>query len=61
MRVVEALARWDECDAVIHLGAVGRNYFVDNMLRAAVASDPNVPQEYHDEGLRLFEQAEADF
>ncbi|MDD5169217.1 MAG: CoA-binding protein, partial [Syntrophales bacterium] len=61
IRVVEALAKWDQCDAIIHLGAVGRNYFVANMLKAAVASDPNVPKEYYDEGLKIFEQAECDF
>ena len=61
MKVVEILASWDQCDAIIHLGAVGRNYFVDNMLKAAIASDPGIPKTFYEEGRTMFEQGERDF
>jgi len=61
MKVVEILAGWDQCDAIIHLGAVGRSYFVENMLNAAVSSDPNIPKTLCEEGFQYFRQGEQHF
>lgn len=46
LKVLEALVKWDQCDAVIHLGAVGRAYFINNMSRAVSSADPNYPKEF---------------
>jgi acyl-CoA synthetase (NDP forming) len=51
LKVLETLIKWDLCDAVIHLGAVGREYFVSNMIRAVSTADPNYPREFLDLGL----------
>jgi acyl-CoA synthetase (NDP forming) len=61
MKVVEALVKWDQCDAVIHLGAVGRNYFVGNMLKATMAVDPNFPKAFGEEGIQKYALAEKVF
>ena len=40
-KIVEMLAEWDGCDAVIHLGVVGRRSFLDNFGKACAKLDPN--------------------
>jgi len=59
--VLEALAAWDQCDAVIHLGVVGRTHLVCSMLKAARASGQNVSQSYYEDGLQMYEKAEKNF
>jgi acyl-CoA synthetase (NDP forming) len=61
MKVVEALAGWDGCDAVIHLGAAGRNYMANNMIKAAMKVNPNFPLEIYREGPKLVEESERVF
>ncbi|MBN1664929.1 MAG: hypothetical protein JW943_15120 [Deltaproteobacteria bacterium] len=34
---------WDGCDAVIHLGAVGREYMIANMIKAIAFVNPGLP------------------
>ncbi|MCX5828982.1 MAG: CoA-binding protein, partial [Deltaproteobacteria bacterium] len=51
LKVLEALIKWDLCDAVIHLGAVGRAYFINNMIKAVSSADPNYPKEFLKLGL----------
>jgi len=51
LQVLEALVKWDQCDAVIHLGAVGRAYFVNNMIKAVSSADPSYPMEFLKMGM----------
>lgn len=46
--VMEELMKWDGCDAVIHLGILGRRRFLKNMIAAALATDPAFPREIVD-------------
>lgn len=39
--VTEALMAWEGCDAVIHLGIVGRKHFLGQMIAASDAVDPD--------------------
>jgi acyl-CoA synthetase (NDP forming) len=41
MLVMEELAKWDGCDAIMHLGCVGRMIFVRKTIESALATDPN--------------------
>ncbi|MFW2367337.1 MAG: acetate--CoA ligase family protein [Desulforhopalus sp.] len=41
VKTLEALAAWDGCDAVIHLGVAGRKFLLENYLSAVVAADPD--------------------
>ena len=61
MKVVEALADWDGCDAVIHLGIVGRSYMVSNMIRAIEKVDPGRHAEAFRQGARMVEESERAF
>jgi acyl-CoA synthetase (NDP forming) len=61
LKVLEALVKWDLCDAVIHLGAVGRGYFVNNMIKAVSSVDPNYPQEFLKMGLQREASGESAF
>ena len=40
--VLEELARWDGCDAIIHLGMYRRTYIHDKVATATKATDPDI-------------------
>jgi acyl-CoA synthetase (NDP forming) len=40
MMLVEELVKWEGCDAVIHLGILGRRLFVERMIESSLAVDP---------------------
>ena len=61
LKVLETLVKWDQCDAVIHLGAVGRAYFVNNMIKSVSSADPNYPKEFLNLGLEREALGERDF
>jgi len=61
MKVVEALAQWEECDAIIHLGAVGRYYFVRNMVKAIEKTNPDISPDLAEAQIKVFKQAEREF
>jgi acyl-CoA synthetase (NDP forming) len=42
LAVMEALLRWDGCDAVINLGILGRRIFVKRLTEAAKVADPDL-------------------
>lgn len=42
LKIVEMLARWDGCDAIIHLGVTGRKSFIDNVIKAGMKLDPSL-------------------
>ncbi len=44
-KVMEALVAWDGCDAVIHLGVLGRKHLVERMRTAGLAADPDADPE----------------
>jgi acyl-CoA synthetase (NDP forming) len=46
LAVTEALMAWEGCDAVIHLGIVGRKHFLDRMLAASGTVDPQRDQAF---------------
>lgn len=58
MKVVEALAKWDQCDAIIHLGVVGRHYTVNNSLKASRAVNPGFTKDHSDDILRKIDAME---
>lgn len=40
LHLVETLAQWEGCDAVLHLGVLGRLHFMDRLSQGARKSDP---------------------
>ena len=53
MKIMEELLKWNECDAVIHMGILGRKIMQKNMLESAVAVDKNYNQKFLDDALQL--------
>lgn len=45
MACMEELARWDGCDAVIHLGIHGKRVLVNSMMESIIKTDPDVKKE----------------
>jgi acyl-CoA synthetase (NDP forming) len=61
LRVVEELAKWDQCDAIIHLGIVGRTEFVKAMNRSTLKVDPCYTKERLEAAGDFLAQSEKDF
>lgn len=41
VKALQALAAWDGCDAVIHLGVSGRGFLLETLLKSVVTVDPD--------------------
>jgi len=61
LMVLETLVRWEQCDAVIHLGVVGRRYFVANMMKATTTADPTYGREVLEMALGKEREGEQAF
>jgi acyl-CoA synthetase (NDP forming) len=61
MTITEELLKWDHCDAVIHLGILGRMIFVGPLIRSALTADPTINRELLDEVPRLMRQFEDEY
>lgn len=61
MTITEELLKWDRCDAVIHLGILGRMIFVGPLIRSALTADPTLNRALLDEVPRLMRQFEAEY
>ncbi|MCE5263958.1 MAG: acetate--CoA ligase family protein [Deltaproteobacteria bacterium] len=48
MQVMEELVKWEGCDAVIHLGIVGRLTFLKQMIRSILKVDPAMDRKFLD-------------
>jgi acyl-CoA synthetase (NDP forming) len=60
-KILEALIAWDQCDAVIHLGVVGRTRMVLKSLDAARTAGQAIEPIFYDEGRKLYNGAEEEF
>ncbi len=47
--IMEELAKWDGCDAVINLGIMGKRYFAQSMSAATATTDPDYPPDMLEE------------
>jgi acyl-CoA synthetase (NDP forming) len=59
--IIEELLKWQDCDAVIHMGILGRKFMVKNMLEAAIAVDKNYNDKFQEDTLLLLESFEKQF
>jgi len=46
MKIIEALVRWEGCDAVINLGIMGRRILVNKMAESVSRSDPTYSPDF---------------
>lgn len=59
-KVLEILAKWDQCDAIIHLGVVGRLRLIDTMIKAARDTGQVINQDLYDLGMKMYKDSEAE-
>jgi acyl-CoA synthetase (NDP forming) len=61
LRVMESLLEWEGCDAVIHLGVMGRRVFVEKLMAAVKRCDPHASTEINQTAVDLITAFEADY
>jgi acyl-CoA synthetase (NDP forming) len=61
MTATEELLKWDCCDAVIHLGILGRMIFVSPLIQSALVADPTINRALLDEIPRQMRRFEAEY
>lgn len=61
LKVMEELAAWDGCDAVINLGIVGRKHLFYRIRDCSLAVDPDAPRQMLMEMTRETEQYEQEY
>ncbi len=54
MTILEELLKWSECDAVLHMGIIGRRIMIKSVLESTVALDPKSYESNFVEGALLF-------
>ncbi len=47
LQTMEALLKWDGCDAVINLGILGRRIFVNRLIANGKKADPDLTPDFH--------------
>ncbi len=47
LQTMEALLKWDGCDAVINLGILGRRIFVNRLIANGKKADPDLTADFH--------------
>ncbi len=60
-KITEELLRWEACDAVVHLGMLGRVSFARSVADSAIQADPNYTEEKLRDGFALIRQREEAF
>jgi len=60
MAIIERLLQWEECDAIIHMGIIGRRVMIKSVLESTVKVDKKYAPEMVDENLELLKAYEHD-
>lgn len=61
MKVIELLARWDGCDAVVNLGIVGRRHMLSRMAVSVQKADPDCPADFMETMLATLDDFENSY
>jgi acyl-CoA synthetase (NDP forming) len=59
--ILEELLKWNECDAVIHMGILGRKIMVRRLLESVVSVDKNYNRQFLENSLQELEALEKQF
>lgn len=60
LKILEILAQWEGCDAIIHLGVVGRLRLIETMVQAARDTGQVIPQDLYKLGIKMYTDSEAE-
>lgn len=61
IKVIELLAKWDGCDAVINLGIMGRRHMLSRMAASVEKADPDCPVGFMESMLSTLEEFEKTY
>ncbi len=53
MAIADELLQWDECDAIIHMGIIGRRVMIEGVLDSTLAIDKAYDQKFKEDSLEL--------
>jgi len=59
--LLEELVKWDGCDAVIHLGILGRHIFVNRMIESSVIADQTCNRQLFEKMPRVISDFESNY
>jgi acyl-CoA synthetase (NDP forming) len=60
MAITEELLRWEECDAIIHMGIIGRRMMIKSVMESAIAIDKAYDQQFLENSLNSLKAYEQD-
>ncbi len=60
MAIADELLQWEECDAIIHMGIIGRKVMVQSVLESTIIVDPAYDNQYKEDSLALLKAFEHD-
>ena len=60
LAIAEELLKWDECDAIIHMGIIGRRIMIKSVLESTIAINKTYTQGLVDDNLKLLKTFEDD-
>jgi acyl-CoA synthetase (NDP forming) len=58
MAIIDELLQWEECDAIIHMGIIGRSKMVKSVLESAIMIDKAYDQNFKEDSLNLLKAYE---
>jgi acyl-CoA synthetase (NDP forming) len=58
MTILEELLQWPDCDAIIHMGIIGRIIMIKAVLESTIAVDKNYDRKFLEDSLRYLEDFE---
>ena len=61
MTTLEALMKWDGCDAIINLGIMGRRHLVSRLADSVRNADPTCPADFLDQMNKMLDDFEAQY
>jgi len=61
MTTMEALMKWDGCDAVINLGIMGRRHLVSRMADSIRLADPTCPEDFLEKANQALDEFEKKY
>jgi len=61
MTILDMLLDWDGCDAVIHLGIMGRKAMAQRLIDATLATNPDCDRQYLGQGRQILREIERGY
>lgn len=58
MAIAEELLQWEECDAIIHMGIIGRKVMIQGVLESTIIVDKAYNQQFKEDSLELLKRYE---